>query len=153
MEFILWIVFIISEEEFLLGQLSLVPHLWDFNWERLITICSSSDLSLTIYIYIYICKHENFFFPFLLGESLDLRVLNRKDLVLFFLFIPLWLFEFIKIILLLILEELWVNNSMNGQILFLILGSLYQNFLFGLKVRNYLRSEVIFFQNSRGVGK
>ena len=62
--------------------------------------------------------------------------------------------EFIKIILLLILEELWIINSMNGQILFLIPGSLYQNFLFRLKV-NYSRSdsEVISFQNSRGAGK
>ena len=50
--------------------------------------------------------------------------------------------EFIKIILLLILEELWIINSMNGQILFLIPGSLYQNFLFRLKV-NHSRSETL----------
>ena len=108
-----------------------------------------------IYIYIYIYIKMSFFSIFIRRslESLDLRVLNRKDLGLFFLFILLWLFEFIKIILLVILEELWVNNSMNGQILFLNLGYLYLNFLFGLKVWNYLRSEVIFFQNSRGAGK
>ena len=97
-----------------------------------------------------------FFFIFIRRslESLDLRVLNRKDSGFFFLFILLWLFEFIKIILLVILEELWVNNSMNGQILFLNLGSLYQNFLFRLKVWNYLRSKVNFFSKIlRGAGK
>ena len=106
------------------------------------------DCLFDLYIYIYIS-----FFPIFIRslEYLDLRVLNRKDLGLFFLFILLWLFEFIKIILLLILEELWFNNLMNGQILFLILCSLYQNFLFGLNVWNDSRSEVIFFQNFRGL--
>ena len=49
------------------------------------------EIVCLIHIYIYIYKDELFFSIFIRRslESLDLRVLNRKDLGLFFLFILL----------------------------------------------------------------
>ena len=52
------------------------------------------DCLFELYIYIYIYINRWVFFSIFIRrslESLDLRVLNRKDLGLFFLFILLWL--------------------------------------------------------------